>query len=314
MKAVYLLTGPNQTFKEQYLAKLIQGIDPADVTTYYPEDTDIEVLFDQCYQNTLFGTANVVLVKRVEAIKDKSKKDTFKKTLENYLDQLNPDTTLIVDWEKLPAALEKKVKDNKAIEVKEFKKIYKTESLTAYIREELAARKIEIDSSALDLIIQLSNSDLEQIAAFTRLLAEGASPGVKLGYAEVRRDLSRAHNLSVFDLIDSLFNRDLEASLNALEDLRLAGESVIGINNMLLRTSRLLWAILAEPNDPDLYGRLSISPFEFKKLKGMAPRVPMRYLSRVLELVARVEVISKTTPEEFSWLELEAFVLSWKTA
>lgn len=311
MKAVCLLTGPNITFREQALRRMLQGVDSSDISTYYAEEADLGQVFSQCYQNSLFGSANIVVLRRAEDIKDKVRKDSLKKMLENYLDQVNPSATLILEWEKPPASLEKKVSGHSQAEIKEFRKVYQTDSLAAYIREELSARGVSIDKDAAELVIQLCNSDLEQIAGYTRLLAEGNAG--RLDYAAVRDSLSRARNRSVFDLVDACMVQDRNTVLEALSDLRLAGESVIALNNMLLRTARLLWAVLATPRDPDLYSKLSISPFEFKKLKGISSRSSLRHLSRVLEVVARVEILSKTAPEEFAWLELECFALSWKS-
>ncbi len=312
MKAIHILTGPNKVFQDQHLEKMLNKFSSEDISSYYGDDTPAAVIFDQCYQNSLFGSQNIVVVRNAGSIKDKSRKEEFLTHFENYLPQYNESTVLIIEWEKIPAKVSKLVKDKGYVEVKEFKTVYKSQEMAQYIRSVLSSHKLEIAETALDLILQLAHQDLEQIAAYTRLLCDYASAGSRLEYQDVKACLSRAHNLSVFDLTDALFRQDLEGALHAVEDLRLDNQSVIAVANMIMRSTRHLWAIVSQPRAEQLYTELSISPYEFKKLKGLASRVNLKYLSRMLSVLSTIEIRSKTGPEEFAWLELECFILSWK--
>ena len=97
-------------------------------------------------------------------------------------------------------------------------------------------------------------------------------------------------------------------ALNALEDLRLAGESIIAVNNMIFRTARIMWGILTSTDRQ----KLGVSPYEIKKLGRFKNTINLKYLSRLFQTIARVEIKSKSMAQEFAFLEWECFLLTMR--
>jgi DNA polymerase III delta subunit len=299
------LTGQNETYKRDYLENLLAKYSREDVTVYFADEVEPQVIFLQCSQDSLFGNENVVVVKNIDAL-SKTKKD-FDEKLSDYLDHPNPNCLLILLSGKLNSGILKKIKETG--EVVEFKKAYKSD-LIRYISDKLSGNNIRFDLQLPDFIVSLANEDSEEIDMMLRLLIQLSGETKTLTLEDAQKLLSRSTNMNIFDFIGGLFRKDAVKALHALSDLRLLGETPTRISYMLLRTAKLLWGYFALSDKSMALDELQIKPYELKMLSEYARIIDLKFVSAVIELIKRVEIKTKSMSEEFAFLEIENFILS----
>jgi DNA polymerase III delta subunit len=129
MPSVYLLTGENDVFKRKRIEELLAPFDRENVQNLYAEEHEAGEIFAQCYQSSLFGGRTAVVVRRIVELKDSAAKN-FTKSLVRYLDSVNDDVLLVLDWDSPTAEASRKIKDTKAAIVEEFKTVYRSASPT----------------------------------------------------------------------------------------------------------------------------------------------------------------------------------------
>jgi DNA polymerase-3 subunit delta len=305
VKPIIILTGPNEVYKRENLQKILSGIPREEIAVYYADETEPSVIFAQCYQNSLFGSHNVVVVKNPDASKIKK---VFQEAMEKYLESINLETNLIVLAESLDSSLLEKAEE-KGGEVILFKKPYQKELLN-YTRERLEKNFIQFEPDLPHFLVSLANEELEDLDRMMSVLLSFAQSTKAISVQEAENILERSHNSNVFDLIGSIFNKQVEKALQVLEDLKLLGEPLTRVNYMLLRSAKLLWGYLSLKSKAEAARLLSIKPYEVKKLSEYARVSDLRFTSRVLELAAKIELKVKSMPEEFAYLELETFICS----
>lgn len=308
MKPILALTGPNDAFKRDYLDKELKNIPGDDIAVYYADETEFETIFMQLYQNSLFGANNVVIVKNISALSEKSKK-LFEEKLIKYLDQHNADAILILLTDKF--SLETMAKIDDKGEVVEFKQPFKND-LIRYIQDNLYKNAVQFDDEIPDFIVNLTNEDSGDVEMITEMLIEFSQNSKLITIEEAKSLLSRSHNMNIFDLIDGIFERDIRKAINALNDLKLQGEPITKINYMLLRSTKNLWGYLTLKNKSEASSKLKIKPYESKMLGIYARKADLKFASSIFDMIKRVELKIKTMADEYAFLEIENFII--KTA
>ncbi len=306
MKPIVILTGPNEAFKRDFLSRNLKNFSKEEITVYYADETGFDEIFSQCGQDSLFSSNNIVVVKNLDVLSEKSRND-FEDRLNNYMDHLNPAASL---WILTPEVNPDIISRVRAIggETVEFKKLYKNE-LIRYIREKLAENSIEFEDEIPDFIVSMANEDSEEADLLLNMLITFSRNSKKVAIEDARKLLARTPNMDIFDLIEGIFMRDLKKALNAMSDLRLTGEPLTRLNSMLLRTARHLWGYFAVRDKSKLVQILKIKPFEVKMLGTYAGFVDMKFVSAVFELVKKIELKIKSMHEDFAYLELENFII-----
>lgn len=308
---IYLLTGSNTTEKELFRRKITQKISKEDISVYFADEQDASYLFSTCYQDSLFGSQNVVNIRNISSIKESSRKKEFNKTLLHYIEKPNPDTLLILEMEALSASLKKAIQNNKNIHHKEFRKAWHKD-LLAYVRNFFAERKIQIDPIVSEFLVEMCNNNQEELAMTCSLLVNYAGKERILHFEKLRTFLKRSHTLTVFDVIDALFEKEPEKGLHAIEDLKLQKEPILRLNALILRSAKLMWHYLTLHDKNNFASALGVKPFEAKRLSVYARFNTLKEVSGVLSLCRKIEWTVKTKSEDLAWLKLETFLLQHK--
>jgi DNA polymerase-3 subunit delta len=326
MKAIYLLTGPNEVFRKDYIDKLIAKVSREDLTVYFADDSPVSAIINQCVQTSLFGSQNTVLVRNIDRIKGKpadsgdsaqkpaykSKSDEFETRILHYIEHPNPDTVLILEWESPSKKIADAVERDPNFLSKDFKRAYARDILE-FIRTKFAEKKLDYEKAIPDLVLILSNEDIEDAAMMVRLLCEYAGEGGRLTAEDANNILSRSQNGTIFQLIDAFFMQKPRSALEILSDMKLLGDPhILVINSMILRSAKHLWGYIASRDKTELSSEMKISPFEMKKLSEYAQVCDLKFVSSVFELSRAVEYRVKSTDESFAFLEIETFLLNMK--
>ena len=306
MKPVTALTGENEIFKRDYLDKILSKIPKDNITVFFADDADSSLVFSHCTDGSLFGDSVTAVVKNIDSLSDKSRKD-FDKSLAAYLEHLNPDNFLILLAEKFGSALSSKIKEKG--EIVEFKRAYRNE-ITRYISSKLTENKISFDPQVPDFITTLANEDISEAVPMLNIALNSARLSMRLTMDDADDLLVRSTNGNIFDFIGGIFKKDPIKALNALSDLRLAGEPAIRVGYMLLRTAKLMWRYLSLEDRTAAAESLKIKPYEIRMLGEYSRHTDMKFTSAVIDLVKRVEMKAKSMPESFAFLEIEGFILT----
>jgi len=309
-----------------------------ELTVYFADEASVTSMIDQCIQTSLFGSSNVILIRNIDRIKGKtspddsaqaipsqqkqsfkSKSDEFETRFLHYIENPNPDTTLILEWESPPKKIVEAVERDANLLLKEFKRAYARDILQ-YVRDKFAETGVRYEKTIPDLVLILSNEDIDAAAMMTRLMIEYAGAGglSSQGGGEISGDdaeriLARSHNGTIFQLIDAFFTQKPRTALEILNDMKLVGDPhILVINTMLLRSAKHLWSYLACSDKKEFASEMGVSSFEMKKLGEYAQVCDLKFVSAVLELNRTVEFRAKSAEEFIAFLEIETFILNMK--
>ncbi len=311
MTTIHLLTGPNEVLKRKRIGKLTEPFQKDNILSIYAEEHEPPEIFSQCYQSSLFGEGNAVVIRQAGDLKDSQKKK-FAQSFLRYAENHNSDMTVIVDWDDPPAEVSRKIKGLAHVSVEEFKTSYRS-GIEDYIRASFREAGVKAGGDVVDFIADMSGENLEDADMFCRNLIDYAGEKAELSFEDAKAMLSRSHTASVFDLVDGIFTRDTALALKALQDLRLNSEPALMINAILLKSARNAWGFLTiKAGDEQKKRELGLKDYPYRKLKDYARHINLKYVSGVLELVGEIDVRSKTMPEEFAFIELENFILTMR--
>lgn len=311
MASVYLLTGENEVFKRKRIEELVAPFDKENVQNLYAAEHEAGEIFAQCYQSSLFGGRTAVVVRNIGELKDSPAKN-FSKSLVRYLDSVNDDVLLILDWNSPSSEAAKKMKDTKSAITEEFKTVYRN-GIADYIRRYFLANNVRYDRDVVDFILDMTNESIEDADTVCRNLAAFAGRDTPVTVEDARDMLANASKMTVFDLMDGIFKRSVAPALRALNDLKLNSEPVLMINAILLKTARNAWGLLTvRGSEAEVQNALGVRGYPFKKLKEYERFVNLKYISRIFELVRELDIRAKTMPEEFAFISLENFILTMR--
>ncbi len=299
MKPVIALIGPGELGKKAGLSGLLDSLDRKSVYSYYLGETEASFIFSECSQDSLFSSSKAVLVKNIDEAKDKEKK-LFEELLDNYLDNINKNTVLIITADELPEGLLNKIHETG--EVLQFKKMYKNE-LTAYVRDHLTAENISFEPELPDFIAMLANEDEWETENMLQSLIYLSGKGKSVTIADAKSLLSRSSNMNIFDLINGIFEKNAEKAALALYDLRLGGEPVTRIVYMIMRSAKMLWSYLSHSD-------VSMKSYEIGIMKEYSRKCDLKFVSKTFALAGKLEITAKSMKDDFSFIELENFIFS----
>ncbi len=301
MKPIIALTGPGEITKKEELNNILKDINKKDISIYYADETEFGFIFSECLQNSLFSTRNVIVVKNIDALKDSEKKK-MEDALVNYMDSINPNTILILVSEEFSQRVAKKIQETG--ELIECKKMYKND-LLRHINIQFKEKGIKYEQELPDFILYLSNDDEWESENMLQSLLAFAEKGKVISIEEAKALLFRSGNLTIFDLIDGIFEKNMKKAILALSDLKKGDEPVTHIIYMIMRSAKLLWSYLSLKEKNDTADQMRIKPYELKRIREYARTSDLKFLSRIFEFLSSLEIKAKSMQSDFSYLEIE---------
>jgi len=306
MLPIMLLIGNSELLKNDFLKDVIKNSGISDINVFYADEINIREIMVQFSQGSLFSSSRIVVIKNIDGLKEGQKKE-FEEEILNYLKNPSSDCLLILLAEKFSKELLSRARE--VGEVIEFKRMYRR-GLISYIEKKLKEHSISYKEEVLDYILYITNEDEWEVENCLQLILSYSDKEKSIEIEKLKKLLSRSNNYSVFDLVDGLLEKKLEKVLHSLQDLKLMGESINKALYVLLKNARLLWAYLSLKDKSVAEAQLKIRSFELNRLRIYSRFSDMKYLSRIMELLRRVEVISKQMPPDFAYLEIEKFLFT----
>ncbi len=295
MKQILLLTGENEVLKNEYLTKILDKFTKDQINYFHLDQIEIDKLFSEFQTFDMFSKKRVFVLKNYDNATDNFKRE-LKKVLINIPKMNNEDSFIILCSEKII--------EESYVDVIEFKRFYR-DDIIEYIISRLKELKISYEEGIPEYITDLACENLDIIIQMIEIIKNYES-GSKISFEDIDKLFEREKGSGIFDLIDGIFTKDIKKAYVALNDLREQNESVISINYMINRTTRLMWTYLVDRKK----SALNIKPYEQKKLEFYSKNVDLRFISKVFSLVSSLEIIAKTMTVDFAFIEIEKFILT----
>lgn len=206
----------------------------------------------------MFADWRVVLVKKGDGLSAAALE-----LLAGYVRDPSPSTCLVFQGEKIDQRKRFFVEFKKRGELVEYKRPYENQ-LGAFIREEAAVYGKRMEPAAVEFLVCLVGNNLQELASQMEKVATYVGERGSITVHDVKEIVSDTKVDSVFELANSLGERDLGKALRSLDTILRDGESPIMVLAMVTRHFRQLWKV-RELLDKRL------SPQEIGKAAGINP-------------------------------------------
>lgn len=217
--------------------------------------------------------------------------------LTDYLAAPSATTCLIFQGDKVDQRKKFFVEMKKRGELVEFKRPYENQ-LAPFIREEAAALGKKFETAAIELLVYLVGTNLQELVAQLEKIVTyvGKRDGVTL--ADVKAVVSDTKVDSVFDLANALGEKNLAKGLRHLHTILRDGEAPLMVLAMLTRHFRQLWKVreLVDAKTPsqDIGTLTGINPYFLKGVMTQARNFRVLELKQVFESLYEADLALKS--------------------
>jgi DNA polymerase-3 subunit delta len=292
---IYHFTGDEDFLKEEAWRKIVSLLVPESLKSF---NLDLmhgaEISADQIINQA--STSPVNAKKRVVVVFDLHKLSAFSKdVLLSFLPKLPDSVCLIL----LSPKIGTKTKFHKGLEkigtTVDFPKMWEKQA-AAWATNRIRECGKKAQEGAVGMLINLVGTDLAELAAQIDKLVTyvGENEVISSPDVEAAVGLSRTH--TIFQLIDSVGERDTKKALLILRTLMLTGERPGGIIFWL--TEHLERLILTKEFSPRSGGSLAsflkLPPFLVSKCQKQAPNFTLGQLEKGVMLLYQADVDSKS--------------------
>ncbi len=324
---VYLFYGEETYLRDQY-AKKFQDLLPAEVRDFNLDivdgrETTIDSIINLATTLPFMSEYRVVIVKNADVFKNRrtgpnengdphgEKSNPADETLINYLE--NPlDTTCLVFCAD---SADKKSKIYKSIEkhgqVVEFLPL-KGRELTAWIERKARELGKTIEPPAIGLLVTAVGNNLNQLQAELEKLSCYSCTG-KITVSDVEFMVSKTAEISIFDLVDSVGERNYKKAIRMAREMIVAGEAAARILFMIARQFRLIIRAKVYQQmgyaEKQITGQLQVHPFAAQKCIKQARNFSLPELKMALEKVLSADSDIKSGRQEPN-LALELLIIA----
>lgn len=172
----------------------------------------------------MFSDLKVIYVKNAEAL-DKNL-NRFKEYFEKYLESPSPDTLLILDVDKWEGRSKLKALLAPRSMVVEFNALSERE-LPAWITGHLRALNFQIDSQAIQALLERTGVELQRIAAELEKLMLLRQNEKRITAEDVEKTVGHSPLATVWQWTDAIMDQMVDKAVDLLNDLLMLGEEPI---------------------------------------------------------------------------------------
>ncbi|MFW5710457.1 MAG: DNA polymerase III subunit delta [bacterium] len=237
---VYLLVGPEEGEKQEFIQSIRQGYEKAtgekpETYRFYSGQTDMGEVVSLLQNGSLFSSYKFVTVLQIEELK---KADL--QILSDYIGSADSSATLflLTHEYRAPAQLTKVVPKAQQKTFFELFEDKKREWLIRYFRR----AELSVDDDAIEMVLELvENNTLEMKNAADKLILYFGK-GTALGADDIEEYIYHSKEENVFSLFQKITVRDFPGSLEILHKILLSGQysGVQLLGGLLWQFRRLL--------------------------------------------------------------------------
>lgn len=309
----YLLMGPEEGEKGEFIARLRQGIakiDPSlEVHTCYPWETGMSELVGRLKNGSLFSSWKLVIIRNGEQVKREEAK-----ILAEYLKAPARDVCLVITTESLERDVAKPVasaipKDRKKI----FWELFENQK-RAWLGNYFRGKQMEVSPGGMELILDLVENNTREMRAACDQLSLFFGPGSCIDEEDVDTFIHHSREENVFTLFGRIANLDMVASLEILRKLLLSGD-----NNPIQLYAGLLWQFkrllkLSSMTDLQYSMEEACAKIGIRGKKNQAnyhranSNFTTEELKRIILLISRFDALVREARAEMQGLLMELFL------
>ena len=259
ISGVYLFYGEENYDISRYIEKIKKCFDNLEVgvNLYILDKTNIDMLADLCDLVSFLGSKKLIIVK-----------DTGLKFNTAVLDNINEDTTIIIEEKSVDKRTSEWKYLNKNATCIEFAKLNEKDAAT-YVIKTLSAYDIKVSQEVADYMIANCTSDKLLLINEFKKITSYLEKGSILTKEDVDYICVKTLNAKVFDMLDLAVGKKKEEAIYKLKELLEQKESAIGISIMLFKQIKQMYMIKLLEQDGvvnNIAETLGIHPFVYRKL------------------------------------------------
>lgn len=229
-------------------------------------------------------------------------KDTPLDALDAYAKAPSPSTVLVVVASKLNGARRIVKTARSGGFLVECAPIKRRDELAQWIRAAARQRGHGIDDRAASRVAELAGPDLGAVDDAVERLSLFVGPGAAIGSEAVDVVVARVRESSVWDLIDALVARKLDAALVALPDVMEGpGSGLPALGAIASNVRQLLKmdaAMRGGANPMEAAATAGVPPFKAQDRAALLRKLPTRVLASWPRLLARADVELKGSKKD----------------
>lgn len=261
-----------------------KGLEDANTISFMPDEKKVVVLKD-CY----FLTAE----------KGNSDIDHDVDALENYIDNPNPDTVLllIVPYEKLDGR--RKITKTLKKKCQVFEMGISDKELPRWLQDQVIQRGYKIDTKASQKLISLVGNNLSTMTHELNKLCLYKAEKKIITEEDVHLLVTKSTEENIFDMIEKVSRRQIGAALQMLKDLYIQKEDPIKIVALLGNQFRNIFHCQNMKargySSSDIASKLKMHPFVVKKALDQAGLFTNEELKKILSKISELDKQMKST-------------------
>jgi DNA polymerase-3 subunit delta len=298
IRPLYYLHGDEGYLVERAVKAAVDRLVPADMrdfnlNVYYGNESSGEEIVASAQTLPMFAECRVVLVKNADKLSPASLE-----VLTPYVLDPSPATCLIMQGEKIDQRKKFFAEWKKNGELVEFKRLYENQ-LLPFLRNEAACLGKTFEPTAAEMLLYLSGNNLKELVSQIEKASLHAGGKDTIDVTDVKAVVSDTRVDSVFELANSLGDKDIDKALRNLNTLLGDGEAPLLILAVLARHFRQIWKVreLLEKKAPanEIGKTAGINPYFLQGIMRQARNYTVSDLKRVFERFFELDLALKSS-------------------
>ncbi|WP_026693937.1 DNA polymerase III subunit delta [Peribacillus kribbensis] len=304
---VYLFFGTESFLINETKQVLIQNLLAEDeldfnLSVFDMEETPVEAALEDAETLPFMGERRLVFLQNayfLTAEKNKSKVEHNVSKLESYLNDPAPYSIVVIvaPYEKLDERKKMTKELKRKASVLEAKKLSEQE-IRIWIRERTAAADVQIEEPAIDLLMEISGTNLMMLANEIEKLALYSHDTRLITPETVEMLTAKSFEQNIFTLIERVLQRNIQEALSIYYELLRQNEEPIKILSVMAGQIRLLYQVKELTRQG--YGQqkiasvLKVHPYRVKLATEKTRRFSERELMVLIHQLAEADYKIKT--------------------
>ncbi|HET6419564.1 MAG TPA: DNA polymerase III subunit delta [Geobacteraceae bacterium] len=311
IRPLYYLYGEETFLSERAAKRLLARLVTDDLrdfnlNVYYGNESSGDEIAATAQTLPMFAEWRAVLVKNADKLSAASLE-----VLAAYAQDPSPSTCLIFQGEKIDQRKKFFTELKKKGELVEFKRLYENQ-LNPFIRGEVASVGKKLQPAAAEMLLYLSGNNLQELVSQIEKTAIYVGKRDTIEVADIRAVVSDTRVDSVFELANSLGEKNLGKALRNLHALLGDGEAPLLILAVLARHFRQIWKVrelLEKKTQPQEIGRIAgVNPYFLQGVVRQAKNYAVPQLKRIFEKFFELDFALKSSGGKPAML-MERFVI-----
>lgn len=295
---IYLLYGSEKYLIDKEIKNIISqnNIDTINVNSYDLNINTLNTIIEDCQTISLFSEKKAIIVYNsyiFTAKKNSVEQDTT--VLENYLNNINPDTILIL------VLYEAKLDERKKI-LKSLKKIGIVKSFDSNTNINILVKDMfsgyQINNNTVNLLIDRVGKDLAILEQEISKIKTYKDNDLNITDSDIIMLTHKSFDIDIFALIEAIISKNKKMALNIYNEMLKYNEEPIKIIVMLANQFRIIYQAKEMYKkgytESDIASNLGIHPYRIKLALNKAREYSSENLLNYLKKLSDLDIGIKT--------------------